>query len=201
MQLGLSLKSFYILVTEPKDSATSLLNLGLYKGSSVRRWWENEPQDITEQRSDMKGDNSSFEVRAGRKAYMPSEMNEKSDQSFYTAQEKSFLSQSEESVLRSQDILIDDNHLLWPERPQETLKDDKINTRSALLAEKKPTSPTAPQKDVAQYHSIDSWNQNLILIVEIIDITCGVCQRNDKKLITTVITFVLNCLIFVFRIR
>lgn len=187
MQLSLALKSFYILVTEPKDSSTSLLDLGHNKGPSVRRWWEADSPEQNNRKDEVKEDNSSFEIRAGRKAYIPSEVNEKSDTSFYTVQEKSFADkQSEESMLRSQDILIDDDHLNLTERLQENQKEEKPTTKSILQAERKPTSPTAPQKETTQYHSIDSWNQNLILIVEIVEITGAFCQRKDNKMFTTV---------------
>jgi len=186
MQLDFDLKSFYMMITEPKEMSTIVtIDSRRHNLSSVRQWWEGNSGGLASKNKPLLMSMGSLDVPLNQKINIPDDIQEESNESFYTVEENTFQERNSElSMMKFQDILINEEELYLTEK----VKDQ--SQKQVLSQEKQPTT----KKNVTSLNSIknqafqqlDSWNQNLILIVEILRIRGLFCQLNNKKLMTKV---------------
>lgn len=198
MHIDIDFKSFYLLVTEPKENSQTLsLDIQRHNISLVQRWFDadysmagskNKPiitsltsiQDLTpvhHRRSTLK-----TEIK----------IEEESDESFVTMQEDTFRDfdrrseDNDDSLMKFHDIIIN-------EEPKDLLK-LTVEKKESASPQKHPlvidknlmSSRGGYEKDHSHHNLLDSWNQNMILIIEITKMSGLFNKQRDGKVFTKV---------------
>jgi len=195
MHIDIDFKSFYLLVTEPKENSTTLsLDLQRHNISLVQKWFDadysvggskNRPiitsltsiQELTPQHR-----------RSTIRTEIQIQEEESEEGSFVTMQEDTFREingteeGSEESMLRFHDIIIDEEPKDLFKLTMEKKNSGSSNKNQDVL--EKRLSSKAYEKDHSHHNLVDSWNQNLILIIEITKVSGLFNKQRDGKMFT-----------------
>jgi len=190
MEIALDLKSFYIMITEPKEISTTVtIDSKRHNLSSVRQWWESNSAGLVSKNKPLLMSMGSLDIPPESKKNEQYHIPEESDESFYTVIENTFQEKnSDQSLMKFQDILIDEDELYLTEKVKEQSQREEQPSNEKPLVNKKLTNSLNSIKNQA-FQQLDSWNQNLILIVEILQISSVICQLSNKKFMTKVISF------------
>ena len=190
-------------MTEPKENSTTLsLDLQRHNISLVQKWFDADYSVGGSKNKPLITSLTSIQEMTPqhRRSTLKTEIQiqEESDGgSFVTMQEDTFRDidgmgeLSEESMLKFHDIIID-------EEPKDLFKltmekKDSGSSNKNYNLEKRMTTSKAYEKDHSHHNLLDSWNQNLILIIEITKVSGLFNKQRDGKMFTKVGIEILLC--------
>ena len=187
-RFDIDIRAFYLLIADPKDASTKvMIDMERYPLNSVRAWWnaDGTPKDQLN-KSILTNYKVVEQPTKDMKDMYFDDIPEDSDAEFVSALEETY---KEEQPSEISDEFVDANEddqqqqfatTIRPSQPALT-EINKIQTQ-----DRKSSSVPALLRDQVQPNPMDSWNQNLLLMLEVTEIKGSLCKQKNGKMYTKV---------------
>ena len=187
-QLDLDIKAFYLLISEPKDaSAKIMIDMERYPLNSVDKWWKykEDPKEPKEPIDPLnKPIITNYQIiQQSNKTSNFGEIKEVTEDKFCSVLEETIKDEDKSNMLQDANEEEDEYQSVEPS-PEITIHEAAENSEIPL--QKKGSLAPVWSKDYVQPNPIDSWNQNLLLMLEVTEVSGHFCHQKDKKIFTKV---------------